>query len=116
MRLDIDSEYGVRSRRFGVHVGCSGCSVAESDLHVFLHVLDVVDFELDQVFDVYSLLGALLQIHLRFRILAQQVVDLLVVNFDKAAPDQMSLRGVTLGDGHDLTEGSWDYTFSFFSA
>lgn len=108
LRLQVDGEEGMGSGGLGVHVGGSGGSVAEPNLHILLHDVGVVDLDLQQILDENPLVRALLQLHLGLDVLAQQVVDFLIVYLNEAAPDQVSLLCVIFGDGHDLREGPGD--------
>ena len=94
----------MRSRRLSIHVGGSGGSVIESDVHIFLHAGNRVDFKVGEVFHEDALVRTFLELHLGFDVLPEQVMDFFVVDFDETATYEMSLRGVVFGLGYDLTE------------
>lgn len=95
-----------------VHIGGPGGTVAESDLHIFLHDIGVVDLDFSEIFDEDSFVGALLQLHPGLHILSQQVMDFFIVNFDETAPNEMGLGSIAFGDSHDLAEGPGDNTLA----
>jgi hypothetical protein len=64
---------------------------------------------LREVLDEDSLIWTLLEIHLALDVLAQKVMDFLIVNFDEAAPDEMGFGSVVLCLGDYLTESSRNY-------
>lgn len=96
------------SRGLGVHIGGSGGSVGETDIHVLLHGGDGVDLELGEVLDEDALVGALLEVHSGLDVLPEEIVDLLVVDFNKTATYEVGLRCVVLSFGYDLAEGPGD--------
>ena len=108
LRIDVDGEDAVRPRRLSIHVGSSGGSVIESDVHILFHTGNGIDFELGEVFDENALVGAFLELHLGLDVLAEQVVDFLVVDFNETATYEVSLGGVVFGLGYYLTECSGD--------
>lgn len=95
-----------------VHIGCPDSPVLEAHIHVLLHFRDGIHLYLHQIFNENPLIRTLLELHLCLDILAEEVVDLLIVNFDEAAPDQMCLRCIVFCDGDYLTEGTRDYASS----
>ena len=99
----------------GVHVGSSSGPVFETDLHIVLHFGSGLYFNLRQIFHEHSLFGRFLELHPCLDIFTQQVVNLLVVNFDETATDQMRLARIALGQRHDLTEGSRDDSLVFLA-
>ena len=109
LRVDVDGENAVGAGRFGVHVGRADGSTFEPDFHVFFHFGNGVDLQLQQVLDEKALFGTLLEVHFSLGVPAEQIVNLLVIDFDEAAADEVGLGGVVLGDGDDLAEGARDY-------
>lgn len=69
-----------------------------------LHLGYGIHLDLQEVLHEDPLIGTLLEIHPGLVILAQQVVDLLIVDLDEATADEVVLRCIVLGDGYDLTE------------
>ena len=102
------------SGRFSIHVSRSSCSIAKTYLHIFLHSLCIVDFNLQQIFNINPFFWAFLQIHFGFRIFTQQIMDFLIVNLNKTTPNQVCFRAVTLSDGYDLAKSSRNYAPPFF--
>ena len=96
------------SRGLGVHIGGSGGPVGEADIHVLLHGGDGVDLELGEVLDEDALVGTLLEVHSGLDVLPEEIVDLLVVDFNKTATYKVGLRCVVLSFGYDLAEGPGD--------
>lgn len=75
------------SRALIVHIGCPDSSVLEANIHVLLHFRNGVHLYLVQIFNEDPLFRTLLELHLGLDVLAEQIMDLFIVNFDEAAPD-----------------------------
>ena len=52
--------------------------------------------------------GTLLEFHLGLGVLAEQIVNLLVVDFNETATDEMSFGGIVVCYGNNLLESSGD--------
>jgi hypothetical protein len=104
----------MRPGRFCIHISGSDCPVFKADIHILLHLGYTVDFYLQQIFHEDSFFWAFLQLHFSLGVLAEQVMDLLIVDFDEAASDKMRLFGIVLGDSYDLAEGAGNDTSTFF--
>lgn len=70
-----------------------------------LHFGGGLYLNLGEVLDKDPLFGRLLELHPGLDVLAEQVMNFLIIDFDKAATDEMGLTGIALGECHDLTEG-----------
>lgn len=106
MRVDIDGEDAVGTGTLFVHVSLTNSAIFEANLHIVLHFGYGIYLHLYQILHEDTFIWALFQLHLKFDVFPQQIVDLLVVNLDKAAPDQMSLRCIIFCDSYNLTERS----------
>jgi len=63
---------------------------------------------LGEVLDEYAFLRTLFEIHPRLCVLPKQVVNLLIVDFNKTATYEVSLRCVIFCFSNDLAEGPGD--------
>ena len=104
----------MRARRLGIHVGGSDCPAFEADLHILLHLRNAVNFDHEQILDKDAFIRTFLEVHARLVILGKQVMNLLIIDFDEAAADEMGFRCVVLGNGDDLLEGAGDDASSLF--
>lgn len=104
--VDVDGEDAVRPRRLRVHIGGPNRPTLKSQLHIVFHLGNGVDFNLQQILNKDPLFGTFLEVHLGLDVLTEQVVDLLIVDLDEAATDEVVLTGIVLGDRDYLTESA----------
>ena len=104
------------SWRLVIHVCSPNSSVAESQLHVFLHDFSIVNFDLGEILYKYALIWTFLKLHPCLDIFPQKVMDLFIIYFDEAAANKMGFGCVTFGDGHNLAKCSRDDALAFFRA
>lgn len=96
-----------------IHVGGSCGSIFKANVHVILHFLDRIYLYLQQILDKDSFIRRFLELHSGLYIFSKQVMDLLVVDFDKTATDKMMLARVVLCNRNDLRECSGNDTLGF---
>ncbi len=104
--VDVNGKNAMRSWRLGVHICCSCSSVFKTHFHVLLHFWNVINLYLCQILDKDTLFRTFLQLHPSFDIFSQKVVDLLIVDFDETATNEMGFRCVIFSDCYDLAERS----------
>lgn len=92
--------------RFCVHVGRPGSSVFESYLHILLHLWNRIYFNLQQVLYKHSFLGTFFQVHPSLNIFSNEVVNLLIVDLDKTATNEVSFGGIILSHSYYLLKCS----------
>jgi hypothetical protein len=105
----------MRARGLCVHVGCPNRSIFEACLHILLHLGNAIDFQLKKVLHEYTLFRALFQLHPSLHILAQEIVNLLVIYLNEAAAYEMILCCLTLSKSYDLAKGSGDDSLALFA-
>ena len=82
----------------------------EANIHILFHGGNWVDLYLRKVLDENTFIWALFEIHSSLGVFAEQVVNLFIVDFNKAAPDQMCFCRIVFRLGDYLTEGPWNDT------
>ena len=112
--LDINHEQTMRARRLIVHICSASGPIAEPNLHVLLHDFGVVHFDLRQIFYEYALFWAFLQLHLGLDVLAQQIMDFLIVDLDERTADEVGLRLIGFRDRDYLGESPRDDALALF--
>lgn len=105
--LDPDGENAVGPGGFFVHGGLPNDPVFVPDFHVPLHVRNVFGQVNRQILHDQPV-GGFLQVYPGLDILAQQVVDFFVVNFNEGALDQVLLVHLAVRNGHNLVECPWN--------
>eukprot|EP00095_Tigriopus_kingsejongensis_P001135 snap_masked-scaffold1099_size62903-processed-gene-0.14 protein:Tk01135 transcript:snap_masked-scaffold1099_size62903-processed-gene-0.14-mRNA-1 annotation:"dna polymerase beta-like" len=96
--LDGDGEDGMASGAVGVHVGGPHTAVLVANGHDLVHVIGIVDHESREVFDIHANVRPLLHVQAESLILAEEISNLLVVDFQIRHPDQELDILLRLGD------------------
>lgn len=95
-------------RRLLIHLSLPDSPIFKADLHILLHFCCGLHNNLGELLHEDSPFGALPELLLLLDVLAQEVMDLLVVDLDEAAPHHVVLYALGPRDGHDLAEGTGD--------
>lgn len=91
-----------------VHISLSYSPIFKPNVHVLLHFRDRIYLNLSQVFHKNAFLWTLFELHFRFYIFAQQIMYFFVVDFNKAASNEMCLWSIIFSYGYYLTKSPWD--------
>ncbi len=91
----MNSKDTVRSWRLFVHGSLSYSPVLKADVHVPLHLLFCLDDIHWEILDEDAFVRGLFELHSGLYIFAEEIVDFLVVDFDKTASNQVLL--ISLG-------------------
>jgi hypothetical protein len=79
-----------------------------------LHIRNTFDFLKDNVFNKDPRVRIFPDFHFGFDVLSQQVMDLLVINFNRTTLDEVGFQvALAFDDGHDLGKGTGDYALTF---
>jgi hypothetical protein len=73
-----------------------------------LHVGDTIDFDLVKILDKDTFFGAFFELHSSFGILAQKIMNFLIVNFYKTATNQVGFADLIFCNCYNLAESSWN--------
>ena len=105
----------MRARTFLVHVCFSDCSILEANIHILLHFRNRIHLQLHQILNENPLFRTFLQLHFCLDVLTQKIMYFFIVNFDKAAANEVSLRCVVLRNSDDLAKRPRNYTPGLFT-
>jgi len=105
----------MRARTFLVHVCLPDCSILKTNIHILLHFRNRIHLQLHQILYENALFRTFLQFHLCLDVLTQKIVNFFIVNFDKAAANEVSFRCIVFRNSNNLAKRPRNYTPGLFT-